>query len=83
MDIVDVSHIRTANNLSDFNGVEFKKFAMRTGDKWSFFIPTNELQNLEALLPDHVLIVENYRTAIGCEIMCGKLVKKVGRGLPT
>jgi len=79
--INDVSGIRTANTVSDFNEVEFKKFALRTGDKWSFFIPAEQLQGLDELLPDHVLIVENYSTAIGCEIMCGKLVKKVGNGL--
>jgi hypothetical protein len=79
--IIDVSGIKTANNVSDFNELEFMKFAMRTGDRWSFFIPAAELQSLDELLPDHVLIVENYPTAIGCEIMCGKLVKKVGKGL--
>lgn len=84
MKIIDVSGIKTANTVSDFNEVEYKKFAMRTvrtGDKWVFFIPTEQLQGLEELLPDHVLVVENYPTAIGCEIMCGKLVKKVGKGL--
>lgn len=81
MKFIDVSGIRTANTVSDFNEVEFMKFAMRTGDKWSFFIPAEQLQSLEELLPDHVLVVENYPTSIGCEIMCGKLVKKVGKGL--
>lgn len=81
MSFTDVKTIATANNVSDFNELEFKKFALRTGDKWSFFIPADELQNMDELLPYHVLIVENYPTAIGCEIMCGKLVKKVGKGL--
>lgn len=81
MKFIDVSGIRTANTVSDFNELEFMKFAMRTGDKWSFFIPAEQLQSLDELLPDHVLTVENYNTAIGCEIMCGKLVKKVGKGL--
>ena len=81
MKFIDVSGIRTANTVSDFNEVEFMKFAMRTGDKWSFFISPGELQGMEDFMPDHVLIVENYPTAIGCEIMCGKLVKKVGKGL--
>lgn len=81
MNFTDVSGIMTANNISDFNELEFKKFAMRTGDRWAFFIPSEELQGMDELLPNHVLIVENYNTAIGCEIMCGKLVKKVGKGL--
>lgn len=81
MKIIDVSGIKTANTVSDFNELEFMKFAMRTGDKWSFFIPAEQLQGLDELLPNHVLTVENYNTAIGCEIMCGKLVKKVGKGL--
>lgn len=81
MKITDTSEIKTANNLSDFNGSEFKKFAMRTGDRWAFFIPAAELQSMEELLPNHVLVVENYNVAIGCEIMCGKLVEKVGKGL--
>ena len=81
MKINDVSGVRTANSISDFNEVEFKKFALRTGDKWSFFIPPGELQNMDNFFTDHVLIVENYNTAIGCEIMCGKLVKKVEKGL--
>jgi hypothetical protein len=78
---IDVSGIRTANTVSDFNEVEYKKFASRTGDKWSFFIPPGELQGMEDLYQDYVLVVENHNVAIGCEIMCGKLVKKVGKGL--
>lgn len=83
MKITDVSEIKTANNISDFNELEYKKFATRTGDKWSFFIPAEELQNMDELLPDHVVVVENFDIAIGCEIMCGKLVKKAGKGLPS
>lgn len=81
MKIIDVSGIKTANTVSDFNEMEFKKFATRTGDKWSFFIPPGELQNIDNFFTDHVLTIENYNIAIGCEIMCGKLVKKVGKGL--
>lgn len=81
MKFTDVSEIKTANNLSDFNESEYKQFATRTGDRWSFSIPAEQLQSMDEMIPDHVLVVENYNTAIGCEIMCGKLVKKVEKGL--
>ena len=76
MDIIDTSGIKVANSISDFNESEYKNFAMRTGDQWSFMIPPGELQNMDDFFPDHVLIVENINTSIGREIMCGKLVKK-------
>jgi hypothetical protein len=66
----------TANCLADFNETEFKQFATRTGDRWAFTIPSKELQDMDDLLPDHVLVVENIPLAIGGEIMLGKLVRK-------
>lgn len=66
----------TANKVADFTEGEFKQFATRQGDRWSFSIPPHEMQILDSLLPDHVLVVENIPLAVGGEIMLGKLVKK-------
>jgi hypothetical protein len=62
--------------LADLNETEFKKFATRIGDRWTFTLPTHELNNLDDLLPDHVLSVENITLAPGGEIMLGKLTRK-------
>lgn len=67
---------QTANNITDFNEDTFKKFASRVCDRWSFTLPPKEMQNLDALLPDHVLSVENIKTAPGEEILVGKLTRK-------
>lgn len=67
---------QTANCLADLNETEFKKFATRIGDRWTFTLPTHELNNLDDLLPDHVLSVENITLAPGGEIMLGKLTRK-------
>jgi hypothetical protein len=69
---------QTANCVADFNETDFKKFATRTGDRWSFTIPTNELQTINDLLPEHVLSVEKIALAPGGEIMLGKLTRKKG-----
>lgn len=68
--------IITANRLSDFNEAEFKQFATRIGDRWSFTIPASELQDIDNLLPNHVLGVQNILTAPAGEIMLGKLIPK-------
>ena len=67
---------QTANCVADFNETDFKKFATRTGDRWSFTLPTHELQNIDDLLPDHVLSVQNIPVAPAGEIMLGKLTRK-------
>jgi hypothetical protein len=67
---------QTANCVADFNETDFKKFATRTGDRWSFTLPTHELQNIDDLLPDHVLSVQNIPLAPAGEIMLGKLTRK-------
>jgi hypothetical protein len=67
---------QTANCVADFNETDFKKFATRTGDRWSFTLPTRELQNIDDLLPDHVLSVEKIPLAPAGEIMLGKLTRK-------
>jgi hypothetical protein len=71
-----MSEYQTANCVADFNETDFKKFATRTGDRWSFTLPTHELQNIDNLLPDHVLSVQNITLAPGGEIMLGKLTRK-------
>jgi hypothetical protein len=65
-----------ANRLSDFNEENFKQFASRVCDRWSFTLPPEEIQNLDTLLPSHVLSVENIKTGLGEEILVGKLIKK-------
>ena len=67
---------QTANCLADFNETDFKKFATRAGDRWSFTLPIQELQNIDDLLPDHVLSVEKIPLSPGGEIMLGKLTRK-------
>lgn len=64
-----------AESVDDFNETEFKKFATRLGEKWSFTIPYNQIQKLEDLLPNHVLTVQSIILPMG-ELMLGKLVKK-------
>lgn len=66
----------TAYKVADFTEYEFKQFATRQGDRWSFSLPPAEMQILDSLIPDHVLVVENIPLAVGGEIMLGKLVKK-------
>jgi hypothetical protein len=65
----------TAESVDDFNETEFKKFATRLGERWSFTIPYEQIQSLEDLLPQHVLTVQNIMLPMG-ELMLGKLVKK-------
>lgn len=67
---------QTANCLADFNETDFKRFATRIGDKWSFTLPIHELQNIDDLLPDHVLSVEKVPLAPGGVILLGKLTRK-------
>lgn len=66
----------TANSIKDFNETEFKRFGTRVGDKWTFSIPAEELQDMDNLLPDHVLTVKNDITGPASEAMSGKLVRK-------
>jgi hypothetical protein len=65
-----------AKSVSDFNETDWKQFATRTGDKWTFDIPQEEMQKLDALLPDHVLGVQSTFPGPAQEIMLGRLVKK-------
>jgi hypothetical protein len=65
-----------ASCVADFNETEWKHFATRTGDKWTFSIPPDELQIIDDLLPNHVLGVEMTITGPAGEIMCGKLIPK-------
>ena len=71
-----MSEYQTANCVADFNDTDFKKFATRAGDRWSFTLPTHELQNIDNLLPDHVLSVQKIPLAPAGEIMLGKLTRK-------
>jgi hypothetical protein len=66
-----------ANAVSDFNESDWKQFAVRVGDRWSFSIPPKELQEIDSLIPNHVLGVQNIHLEIGKEAMLGKLVRKV------
>lgn len=66
----------TANSIKDFNETEFKRFGTRTGDRWAFTLPPEEMQSMDDLMPDHVLTVKMEITGPGSEIMYGKLVKK-------
>lgn len=65
-----------ANKVSDFNETDWKEFATRSGDKWTFNIPQHELQKLDELLPDHVLGVQSSYPGPAQEIMMGRLIKK-------
>jgi hypothetical protein len=71
-----VENFETAECVADFNEWQWKKFGTRVGDRWSFSLPTHEMQTLDALLPNHVLSVQNIHTGPGEEIMLGKLTKK-------
>ncbi|CAB4169670.1 hypothetical protein UFOVP1302_60 [uncultured Caudovirales phage] len=71
-----MSEYQTAQCVADFNETDFKKFATRIGDGWTFTIPPSELQNIEDLIPDHVLSIEKIRPSPGMEIMLGKLTRK-------
>jgi hypothetical protein len=65
-----------ATSIYDFNETDFKLFATRSGDRWTFTIPAEELQNMDSLIPDYVLTVKNEIFAPGGESMYGKLMKK-------
>lgn len=65
-----------AEHISDFNEEDFKKFASRIGDKWTFDLSVAELHNMESLLPDHVLTVCHIKISPGAAIMLGKLTRK-------
>ena len=65
-----------ATKVTDFNETEYKQFATRIGDRWSFSLPYNEMENLEDLLPDHVLGIETKLLEPAGEIMFGKLLPK-------
>jgi hypothetical protein len=65
-----------AKRVADFNETDWKQFATRTGDKWSFDIPSEEMQKIDELLPDHVLGVQSTFPAPAQEIMFGRLIKK-------
>ena len=67
---------QTANCVADFSETDFKKFGSRIGDRWSFTLPPHEMQNLEALLPNHVLSAQHIKMGPGAEIILGKLTKK-------
>lgn len=66
----------TATRASDFNEEDFKKFASRIGDRWTFDLPAEDLHNLESIMPDHVLTVCHIKISPGAEIMLGKLTRK-------
>ena len=65
-----------ATKVADFNEVEWKQFATREGDRWSFSLPYSEMQNLDELLPDYVLGIETKLIEPHGEIMLGKLIPK-------
>jgi hypothetical protein len=65
-----------ATKVADFNETEFKQFAIREGDRWSFSLPYSEMQNLDELLPNHVLSIEAKLLEPHGEIMLGKLLPK-------
>jgi hypothetical protein len=65
-----------ATKVGDFNETEYKQFATRVGDRWSFSLPYSEMENLEDLLPNHVLGVEAKLLEPSGEIMLGKLIPK-------
>jgi hypothetical protein len=65
-----------ATKISDFNETEYKQFATRVGDRWSFSLPYSEMENLEDLLPDHVLGIEIDLLEPSGAIMAGKLIPK-------
>lgn len=67
---------QTADCVADFNESDFKKFASRVGDRWSFTLSYQEMQILDDLLPRHVISVQNIKTGPGEEIMVGKLIRK-------
>lgn len=67
---------QTANSIHDFNETDFKRFATRSGDRWTFSIPADQLQDMDNLIPDYVLTVKNEIFSPGGEVMYGKLVRK-------
>lgn len=69
---------QTADCVADFNESDFKQFASRVGDRWSFTLSYQEMQILDDLLPQHVISVQNIKTGPGEEIMVGKLIRKEG-----
>lgn len=71
-----MSDYQTAQCAADFNETDFKKFATRIGDRWSFTLSPKELQTLEDLIPDHVLSVKMVPLLPGEGIMLGKLIRK-------
>lgn len=67
---------QTADCVADFNETDFKKFASRVGDRWTFTLSPHEMQTLDDLLPQHVLSVRNIKAGPGQEVMVGKLIRK-------
>lgn len=67
-----------ATKISDFNETEYKQFATRVGDRWSFSLPYSEMQDLDDVLLDMgcVLGVETKFLQPHGEIMFGKLIPK-------
>jgi hypothetical protein len=65
-----------ATKITDFNEEEFKQFGTRTGDRWTFSLPYSEMQELEELLPNHVLGIETKLLQPHGEIILGKLIPK-------
>ena len=66
---------KKAKSLTDFTETEWKEFARREGDKWTFFIPHHEMQGMNDALAGFVLTVESTYPGPAQEIMYGKLVK--------
>jgi len=71
-----MSEYKTAHCFADFNEAEFKKFASRIGDRWSFTLPASEMNELDNLLVGYVLSVEKIVMGPGAEIMLGKLKRR-------
>jgi hypothetical protein len=67
-----------ATKLADFNETEYKQFAMREGDRWSFSLPYSEMQNLDDTLLElgYVLGVDTKFLEPHGEIILGKLIPK-------
>jgi len=67
-----------ATKLADFNETEYKQFAMREGDRWTFSLPYSEMQNLDDTLLNlgYVLGMDTKTIEPAGEIMLGKLIPK-------
>lgn len=66
---------RKAKDIRDLNEDEFLVFAEMTEDRWNFLIPFDQLRDIDALIPDHHLVVKDAMLE-GRMVTLGKIVKK-------